>query len=319
MKSFDLIIIGAGPAGLTAAIYARRAGLETAIIEKLIPGGQAALTALVENYPGFESVSGPELMEKMKKQAENLKVKFISDEIISIRTLSSEGEGKGEGVTGFKLTGSEAVYEALSIIIASGAAYKKLGVPGEEELTGRGVSYCATCDGPLFKNKEIVVVGGGDMAVDEAIYLTQFAKSVTIIHRRDRLRAQEFLANRAKENSKIKFLLNSILTEISGKETIEKIKVKDLKKETEKYYPCEGVFIFAGLLPNTGFIKDLVLRDKNGYIVTDENMSASAHGIFAAGDVRKKGLRQIVTACGDGAIAAMSSYKYTSLLKGTAY
>ncbi|MBL7170870.1 MAG: thioredoxin-disulfide reductase [Candidatus Omnitrophica bacterium] len=306
---FDLIVLGAGPAGMTSAIYAQRSGLKVLVIEKLIPGGQVALTALVENYPGFESISGLELMEKMKKQAENLGVEFISDEIVSLKKMGAL----------FKLTGNEGVYEASSVIIATGAAYKKLGVPGEEELTGRGVSYCATCDGPLFKNKEIVVVGGGDMAVDEAIYLTQFGKVVTIVHRRERLRAQEFLGKRAKENPKIKILFNSILTEISGKDGVEKVKIKDLKKETEKYYPCEGVFIFVGLVPNTGFIKDLVSVDKNGYILTNEDMAASVDGIFAAGDVRKKNLRQIVTACGDGAIAAMSSYKYINHLKGTAY
>ena len=304
-----MIVLGAGPAGMTSAIYAQRSGLKVLVIEKLIPGGQVALTALVENYPGFESISGLELMEKMKKQAENLGVEFISDEIVSLKKMGAL----------FKLTGNEGVYEASSVIIATGAAYKKLGVPGEEELTGRGVSYCATCDGPLFKNKEIVVVGGGDMAVDEAIYLTQFGKVVTIVHRRERLRAQEFLGKRAKENPKIKILFNSILTEISGKDGVEKVKIKDLKKETEKYYPCEGVFIFVGLVPNTGFIKDLVSVDKNGYILTNEDMAASVDGIFAAGDVRKKNLRQIVTACGDGAIAAMSSYKYINHLKGTAY
>jgi len=303
---FNLIIIGAGPAGMASAIYAKRAGLKAAVIEKLIPGGQVALTSLVENYPGFESISGPELMEKMKKQAENLGVEFIDDEITSVSP-------------GFKLTGLEKGYEASSIIIATGAAYKKLGVPGEEGLTGRGVSYCATCDAPLFKDKEIAVVGGGDMAVDEAIYLTQFAKVVTIVHRRERLRAQEFLGKRAKENPKIKFLFNSIVTEINGKDAVEKIKVKDLKKETEKYYPCDGVFIFVGLMPNSGFVKDLVSMDKNGYITTNEDMATSIDGIFAAGDVRKKGLRQIVTACGDGAIAAMASFKYISELKGTAY
>ncbi len=305
----DLIIIGAGPAGMTGAIYAKRSGLNVLVIERLIPGGQVVLTALVENYPGFGSISGPELMEKMKKQVENLGVEFISDEIVSLKKMG----------TNFSIHGKAKIYEAASVIIAAGAAYKKLGVPGEKEWTGRGVSYCATCDAPFFKNKDIVVVGGGDMAVDEAIYLTQFAKVVTIVHRRERLRAQEFLCKRAKENPKINFFFNTIVTEISGKDGVEKVKVKDLKKETEKYYPCEGVFIFVGLVPNTGFIKDLVSVDKNGYILTNENMAASVDGIFAAGDVRKKNLRQIVTACGDGAIAAMSSYKYISHLKGTAY
>lgn len=305
----SLLIIGAGPAGLTAAIYASRAGLKTVIIEKLIPGGQAATTSVIENYPGFsEPVSGPELMERMRKQAENLGVEFITDEIMSC--------GQGEAIS---LNGKEKSYQASSVIIATGAANKKLGVPGEKEFTGRGVSYCATCDGPLFKNKDIAVIGGGNRAVEEAIYLTGFTKSVTIIHRRDRLRAQEVLVKRAKENPKIKFLLSSIITGITGRDGVEKIKVKDLKKEEEKYIPCEGVFIFAGISPNSEFIKDLISVDESGYIITDEEMAASAEGIFAAGDVRRKNLRQIVTACGDGAIAAMSAFKYISQKQGTAY
>ncbi len=304
---YDLVIVGAGPAGLTSAIYGVRAGLKTAVIEKLIPGGQAALTSTIENYPGFdEPVSGPELMERMKKQAENLGVEFISDEIISVSP-------------GFRLRGKEKDYEASSVIAATGAASTKLGIPGEDEFIGRGVSYCATCDGPLFKNKEIAVIGGGDRAVEESIYLTGFAKAVTLIHRRDRLRAQDLLIRRAQENSKIKLLLGAVAVEINGRKTVEKIKVKHLKDGKEEYLPCQAVFIFIGLSPNSDFIKNLVSVDEHGYIVTDEDMAASVEGIFAAGDVRKKNLRQIVTACGDGATAAVSSFKYISYLKGTAY
>lgn len=304
---YDLVIVGAGPAGLTSAIYGIRLGLKTAVIEKLIPGGQAVLTSTIENYPGFdEPVPGPELMEKMKRQAENLGAEFIDDEIISLSP-------------GFRLSGKEKDYETSSIIVATGAANSKLGIPGEDEFIGRGVSYCATCDGPFFKNKEIAVIGGGNRAVEEAIYLTSFAKAVTIIHRRERLRAQEILVRRAEENRKIKFLLGRVATEIRGEKRVEKIKVKYLKDGKEEYLPCQGVFVFIGLSPNSDFIKNLASVDEHGYIITDEDMATSVEGIFAAGDVRKKNLRQIVTACGDGAVAAASSFKYISYLKGTAY
>jgi thioredoxin reductase (NADPH) len=307
MKPFDLIIIGAGPAGLTAGIYAGRAGLKTALIEKLIPGGQAVLTASIENYPGFsEPVSGPELMEKMRKQAEKLGVEFIADEVMSVSP-------------GFKIKCREKNYEADCVIAATGAVNRKLGVPGEEEFTGRGVSYCATCDGPLFKNKEIAVVGGGDMAVEEGIYLTQFAAGVTVIHRRERLRTAGVLAERARKNKKIKLCMDTIVVKINGKEGIESVTVKDLKAGKEREISLRGIFIFIGLAPNSGFIKDLIAVDEHGYITTGEDMAASVKGIFAAGDVRKKNLRQIVTACGDGAIAAMSAFKYISRLRGTAY
>ena len=309
---YDLAIIGAGPAGLSAAIYASRAGLKVALIEKLIPGGQAATTSTIENYPGFsEPISGPELMEKMKAQAEKLEVEFIDDEITTI--LSEE---VASVPLGLKLNGLEGTYEAKAVIIASGAASKKLGLPGEEKFIGRGVSYCATCDGPLFKGKEIVVVGGGDRAVEEGIYLSLFAKSVTIVHRRDKLRAQEVLTRRAAANEKIKFLLDTVVTEINGNKSVEKVKIKNIKEGVEKDFSCQGVFIFVGLSPNTGFIKDLISLDEHGYIITNEEMATSREGIFAAGDVRKKGLRQIVTACSDGAIAAMSAFRYISEPRG---
>lgn len=301
----DVAIIGAGPAGLSAAIYAGRAGLKVSLLEKLVPGGQAATTSFIENYPGFsEPISGPELMERMKAQAEKLEVEFIDDEITNI--LSEVASLPW----GLKLNGLEGDYEAKAVIIATGATSKKLGIPGEEKFIGRGVSYCATCDGPLFKGKEIVVVGGGDRAIEEGLYLSLFAKSVTVVHRRDKLRAQEVLARRARANEKMNFLLDTVVTEIDGNRSVEEIKVKNLKEGREKDFSCQGVFIFVGLLPNTGFIKNLILLDEGGYIITNEEMATSREGIFAAGDVRKKTLRQIVTACGDGAIAAMSAFRY---------
>ena len=300
----DLAIIGAGPAGLSAAIYAGRAGLKVSLLEKLVPGGQAATTSFIENYPGFsEAISGPELMERMKEQVEKLGLTSLSDEITSI-------------TSGFKLNGREGVYEAKAVIIATGATSKKLGIPGEEKFIGRGVSYCATCDGPLFKGKEIVVVGGGDRAIEEGLYLSNFARSVTVVHRRDKLRAQEVLARRARANEKMKFLLDTVVIEIDGNKSVEEIKVKSLKEGREKDFSCQGVFIFVGLSPNTGFIKNLISLDEGGYIITNEEMASSREGIFAAGDVRKKTLRQIVTACGDGAISAMSAFRYISEAKG---
>lgn len=311
---YDVVIIGAGPAGLTSAIYAARHGLKVSIIEKLIPGGQAALTSCIENYPGFTApISGQELTEGMKKQVEHLGVEFIADEVISV---SPEGDSK---VYSLNVKGRGIPYLTNSIIVATGAVSRKLGIPGEERLTGRGVSYCATCDGPFFKNKYIAVIGGGNVAVEEAIYLTRFAESVTIIHRRDRLRAQDFLVRRAQENRKIKFVYNAIATLIHGEENVEKITVKDLKEDKEKDIMCDGVFIFIGLSPSSEFIKGLIDTDENGYIITDEDMHTSQEGIFAAGDVRKKTLRQIITACGDGAVAATSAFKYISHLKGNAY
>ncbi|MDD5729590.1 MAG: thioredoxin-disulfide reductase [Candidatus Omnitrophica bacterium] len=298
----DLIIIGAGPAGLTAAIYAGRYRLNTLLLEKLSAGGQIILSPTIENYPGFPGgISTHELIERFKKQTEELDINVVSEEVTGL-------EEKGK--SGFTVKTQDKSFETKSVIIASGAQSKRLGVPGEQKLIGRGVSYCGTCDGPFFKNKDIAVVGGGDRAIEEAIFLTCYAKTVYLIHRRDALRASKILEEKAKSNPKIKFILNSVIEEISGENKVESVKVKNLKTGSAEVLPLQGVFIFIGIDPNTGFIKDKLSLDQAGFIITDENMKTSKEGIFACGDCRKKGLYQVVNSCGEGASAAYSAHGY---------
>ncbi len=298
---YEIVIIGGGPAGLTAGIYGSRSKRDTLIIEKLLPGGQVGLTDLVENYPGFpDGIDGPDLVKRMEEQAKKFGTEILTDEIIDI---SLTGDVK-------EIVGRNGVYKAKTVIIASGAEPRKLGVPGEKEFTGKGVSYCATCDGAFFEGQEIAVVGGGDTAVQEAIYLTQFAKKVTIIHRRDKLRASKILQERAFKNEKIEFLWDSIVTEIIGDKRVEKIKVKNVKTKEESIIEKNGIFIYIGLVPNTDYLKGKIKLSEDGYIITDENMKTDIEGVYAAGDIRKKSLRQIVTAVADGAQAAMSAVEY---------
>ncbi len=298
---YEIVIIGGGPAGLTAGIYGSRSKRDTLIIEKLLPGGQVGLTDLVENYPGFpEGINGPDLVKRMEEQAKRFGAEILTDEIIDI---SLAGDIK-------EIVGRSNVYKAKTVIIASGAEPRKLGVPGEKEFTGKGVSYCATCDGAFFEGQEIAVVGGGDTAVQEAIYLTQFAKKVTIIHRRDKLRASKILQERAFKNDKIEFLWDSVVTEIIGDKRVEKIKVKNVKTQEESIIEKSGIFIYIGLVPNTDYLKGKIKLSEDGYIITDENMKTDIEGVYAAGDIRKKNLRQIVTAVADGAQAAMSAVEY---------
>lgn len=308
MKDYDIIIIGGGPAGLTAGIYASRARMKTFLIEKLSLGGQAALTEIIENYPGFpQGIPGPELMRKMKEQAIKIGLEIISEEVIEIEVKKRVVKTK------------DREYKASAIIVASGTQPRKLGILGEDRLLGKGVSYCATCDGPLFKGQDIVVVGGGDSAVEEVLSLTKFAKKVTLIHRRERLRATRILQERALANEKIEFVWDSVVTEILGKEGVDGIRVKNKKTEEEKEIPCTGVFVSIGIVPATKFLRGLVDMDKEGYIPTDENMKTSVDGVYACGDCRKKLLRQIITACGEGALAAFAATKYVEELKGMAY
>ncbi len=305
---YDIIIIGGGPAGLTAGIYASRARMRTLLIERLAPGGQAALTEIIENYPGFpEGILGPKLMEKMREQAIKTGLGIISGEVTEIEVK--------KGIVKTK----DRKHKALAIIIASGAHPQKLGVLGEDRLLGKGVSYCATCDGPLFKEQDIVVVGGGNSAVEEALFLTKFAKKVILIHRRDRLRAAKILQGRVLANERIEFILDSVITEILGKEGVNRVKVKNKKTGEEKEIPCQGVFISIGIIPATEFLKGLINMDEKGYLLTDEDMKTSQEGIYACGDCRKKLLRQIITACGEGALAAFAATKYVEELKGMAY
>lgn len=313
-KIYDAIIIGGGPAGLTAGIYLSRARMNTLLFEKALPGGQAILTEIIENYPGFpHGIAGPELMQKMEEQAVGFGLKIEYGEVEEIKIK----EGKEDKVRIVKINSKE--YKTLTIILASGAEARKLEVPGEEELRGRGVSYCATCDAPFFKDQKIVVVGGGDTAIEEALYLTKFVREVTIIHRRDRLRATKILQERVFSNKKINFAWDSVATKILGKEKVEGVLIQNKKAGEEKKISCQGVFVFVGNIPNSKFLKELVKLGKRGYILTDDNMMTSQDGIYACGDVRKKLLRQVVTACGEGATAAFAAQKYIEELKGVSY
>ena len=309
--SYDLIIIGGGAAGLTAGIYAGRARMKTLLVEGVAPGGQAASTDVIENYPGFpETISGLDLMEKMSKQAEKFGLEMVVEIVEGLRL-----KVKSEIIVRTQKKG----YDALSVIIAVGGEPRKLGVPGEGELQGRGVSYCATCDGPLFRDKEIIVIGGGNTAVQEALFLTKFGSKVTLIHRRDRLRAAKVLQERVLSHPKIDMVWNSVVTGILGKDTVEGVRVKNGQSGEEKEIPARGVFILAGIEPGTDFLRGFLDMDEEGYIITDENMKTSRDGIYACGDCRRKRFRQVVTACGEGATAAMAAQHYIDKLKGTAY
>jgi thioredoxin reductase (NADPH) len=312
-EMYDVIIIGGGPAGLTAGIYAARARLKTLLIEAFSVPGQAVVTDKIENYPGFpDGIGGFELIEKLKNQAKKFGLEFAAGEVKKI-----ERSARWRVVVEEAAQGS--AYNSLSVIIATGAAPRKLNVPGEDKLKGKGVSYCAVCDGALFKDKSIVVVGGGDTAVEEALFLTKFGRKVTLIHRRDRLRATKILQERALSNKKIEFVWNSAAGEISGEQRVEAVRVRNNKTQEEKNLSCDGVFISIGYIPNTDFLKGAVKLDEKGYVIVDDSMRTSKEGIFACGDCREKLLRQVVTACGDGATAAFSAQQYVEELKGTAY
>jgi len=299
---YDLLILGGGPAGLTAGIYGARGGRKVALIERAVPGGQAFLTNEIENYPGFpKGVSGPELMQAFQEQAERFGVKII---MADIQEVELEGDEK-------TLIGEDGNrYRASSVIIATGAQPKKLEVPGEEDFRGRGVSYCATCDGAFFRNKKVAVVGGGDSAVEEAIFLTRFASQVVIIHRRDRLRAVDILQKRAMANEKIDFRWDTVVTEITGEAKLTSLKLKNVKTGQEFEEAFDGLFIFVGTVPNTGFLKGTLALDKEGWIITNSSLGTSLKGVFAAGDVRNTLFRQVATAVGDGATAAASAEHY---------
>ncbi|MGC8765833.1 MAG: thioredoxin-disulfide reductase [Brevinematia bacterium] len=306
-KLYDIGIIGGGPAGMTAAIYSSRAMLNTIIFEKLGAGGQAAVTDHIENYPGFpEGINGFELSQKMEEQARNFGANFEFSEVTEIK--------KDEGKNCFIIRTNSNRFYSKTLIIATGTTPRKLNVPGEEKFWGHGISSCATCDGALYKDKVVAVVGGGDSALDEGLFLTKFVKKLYIIHRRNELRAVKILQKRAMENPKIEFLLETVVEEILGENRIEKLKLKNVKTNITSLLDIDGLFIYVGLLPNTSFIKD-VRKDENGYIITDENLQTNIPGIFAAGDCRVKTLRQIATATGDGALAAYNAEKYIEHLQ----
>ncbi len=300
-QSYDVVIIGGGPAGLTSGIYTGRASLKTLILEKGLPGGQIAQTEEVENYPGFpEPISGPELSERMVQQAKRFGAEIVMDEVQAI-------EKKAEG---FVVKGYEREYRARTVILATGANPKKLGVPGEEKFYGRGVSTCATCDGFFYRGREVVVVGGGDAAVEEGLFLTKFASKVTLVHRRDTLRANKTAQARALAHAKMHFIWDTVVEEVLGEETVTGVRLKNLKTGEVYDYPADGVFIFIGHVPNTGFLGGLVELRPDGYVAVRDEIFTSVPGLFAAGDVADPIYRQLSTSVGAGTRAAMMAERY---------
>ena len=305
-RMVDVLIIGGGPAGLAAAIYSSRARRKTLVIDKALPGGQLAFASLIENYPGFpKGTIGMDLANNMTEQAKNLEVaiemeqaKGIEKDNKTIIVLTDRGE-----------------IAARALIIASGASWKKLNVAGENELTGKGVSYCATCDGILFRDREIVVAGGGDTAIEEALFLTKFVKHLHIIHRRSELRATKILGERALANPKISFIWDTVITKIIGEKAVTAVELLNKKTGETNIFPTQGVFILIGNEPNTGFVPDFVAKTREGQIVTNLRMETSVPGIYAAGDVRAESIRQVVAATGDGATAAWYADKYIETLE----
>jgi thioredoxin reductase (NADPH) len=300
----DLIIIGGGPAGLTAGIYGKRAGLDLLLIEKLSPGGQVITSFEIENYPGFaEPVEGWKLMADMEEQARRLGVDIINDEILSIDR---------EGGT-FTVRGNSEIYKAGTVIVAAGANHRRLDIPGEKELLGRGVSFCATCDGAFFKDREVIVAGGGDVALEEAFFLTRFARRVYIAHRRDQFRGAKILQDRVLGSEKITPLYNTEIESINGRGNVESVTVRNNVSGKKDIIKLDGVFIFVGYVPNTSFMDSSFLND-SGEVIVDIRMRTAVEGLFAAGDNRSGSRRQIVMAASDGAVAALESYDYITAL-----
>lgn len=307
--NYELVIIGGGAAGLAAAQYGARANLSTLVIEEMAPGGQALLIDQLENYPGIlEPVAGFDLAETMKTQAERFGAEFI--------TSSVEKLEKKDGQFVIKI--SEGELKAEAVILATGAKHRHLGVPGEDTFIGRGVSYCATCDGPFFKGKRILVVGGGDAACDEAMYLAKLSDKIVMIHRRDRFRAQKSLADRVLANPAIEVRFNTVALEIQGSKKVESVLLKNLESGESKAEDFDAVFVFVGSDPNTALVPDAA-KDESNSVITDDKMATNIPGLFAAGDVRVSPFRQIVTACSDGAIAAHAASQYIDETRGAAY
>ncbi len=298
-EAYDLIIIGGGPAGLSAGVYAKRAGLKAVLLEKGVTGGQLVFTDIVENYPGFARISGPVLGRKLEAQTRKSGLEIKNLEAIKLE----RGRSEIKRVSTFK-----GDYEAKAVLIATGSSPEMLGVKGEMEFIGRGVSYCATCDGFFCQSKEVAVIGGCSRALSEALFLSKLASRVYILHRRNTLSAEKILQEYAKANRKIEFLYNTTIEEVTGKSKVEKIRVKNLKTGEQKEIQVEGVFIYAGLRPNTDLVD--VRKDSKGFIITDENMETSIKGVYAAGDCRAKKLKNILSAVSEGATAAMSAGRY---------
>ncbi|MBN2169432.1 MAG: thioredoxin-disulfide reductase [Actinobacteria bacterium] len=300
--SYETVIIGGGPAGLTAGLYLCRSRIRTVLLEKQLPGGQAVNSPLIENYPGFpEGIDGMELISLFKQQADNFGLDTKTFEAVTSVEVSN-------GVKILK-TDKEEV-KANAVIVATGRSPKKMGIPGEDEYMGKGISYCATCDGPLFKDKPVMVIGGGDSAVEEALHLTNFASKVIIVHRRDELRASGYLQERALSEPKLEILWNSEIREVRGNNTVEEAVIENNVTGETGRVPVSGIFFYVGNMPNSSFLSEMVELDKSGYIITDENLETSVPGIFAAGDVRSNPFKQVVIATGEGALTAMSAQRY---------
>ncbi|HEP1786212.1 TPA: thioredoxin-disulfide reductase [Streptococcus suis] len=302
---YDTVVIGAGPAGMTAALYAGRSNLKVALLERGIYGGQMNNTAEIENYPGYDHISGPALAEKMFEPLEKFGVDHIFGTLVRIE---EEGQIK-------KVITEDGVLETKTVVLAMGAKHRLLGIPGEDTYNSRGVSYCAVCDGAFFRGQKLLVVGGGDSAVEEALFLTQFAESVTIVHRRDQLRAQKVIQDRAFANEKINFIWDSVVEEIKGDDLhVQSVVIKNVKTEEVSELDFGGVFIYVGLDPMTDTVADLGITDEAGWVITNEKMETTQSGIYAIGDIRQNQLRQIATAVGNGAVAGQEVYNYITEL-----
>lgn len=302
-KHYDVVVIGSGPAGYTAGVYTARAKLPVLVISGTLPGGQLMTTSEVENYPGFPSgIFGPELMMNMRQQAERFGATIVDDEVMQVDFKKRP----------FKITTHSEMYEADAVIICTGASPRKLGIEAEQQFGGRGVSYCATCDGPFFKGEDIVVVGGGDTAVEEATFLTKFGKSVKIVHRRDSLRASAIMQEKAKENPKIEFIWNNVVTDIKGDKKVATVQIKDVRSGKEATLNAGGLFVAIGHEPNTSIFKGQIELDDKGYITLRENTRTSVEGVFAAGDVHDHRYRQAITAAGFGCMAAIDVERWLS-------
>ena len=302
-RAREVAIIGGGPAGLTAGLYLCRARIDTVLLELQLPGGQAVYSPIIENYPGFpEGIPGAELIEKMQKQVDRfgLEVKTFA----GVSRLENGGPEKS-----LEMDNGDTL-RARAVIIASGRSPRKMGIPGEEEFSGRGISYCATCDGPLFRDRAVMVIGGGDAAVEESLHLAKFASRVIVVHRRDELRASEYLQERALSEPVLEFMWNSELLEIKGGQTVESAVVLNNLTNERTEVPVAGVFFYVGNIPNTGFLGDMVELDPSGYVVTDEKLETGMPGIFAAGDVRSNLFKQVILSAGEGALAALSAQRY---------
>lgn len=305
--NYQVVVLGGGPAGLSAAIYAARSGYATVIVEKAFPGGQIANASHVENYPGFaDGVSGMELGQLMHRQAESQGAKTMVAEVSALRPAAGSGLHTVET--------SEGEVQGVAVIIATGSRYRLLDVPGETELTGRGVSYCATCDGPFYRDKRVAVVGGGDTAVTDALELTHFASEVTVVHRRGELRASAALQAKALNSPKIKFAWNSVVEDVHGETVVEALRLRNIRDGIISELAVDGVFVAVGSVPSTGFLGEAVPLDDSGCVITNDLMETSIAGLFAAGDVRHNSARQVITAAGDGATAALSARRYVSSL-----